>query len=142
MKQPPNILKGVRAGLGLFFPIRFGFRALFFSSVRLGQKCFCLRSKLLLFRSVSGPIFKEGFYFSEFNLIFLGLIIQEIEFLVGFSHVCPCFPAFLLSLGCSGQKYITLGYLQFSINLPVWFGFLKTQELWVKFRVGIDPTQP
>ena len=70
-----------RAGSGLFFPTRFGFRALFFSPVRFGQKMFLfgsLGSKLFLFGPVLGPIFKGGIDFSEFNLIILCLIIQEI----------------------------------------------------------------
>ena len=46
-----------------------------------------LGSKLLLFGPVSGPLYKGGFDF-------LGLIIQEIKFLVGFSRVCQRFPAF------------------------------------------------
>ena len=69
---------------GLFFSTRFGFRSLFFSPVR-AKNVFIrvfLRSKLLLFGPVLGPIYKGGFDFSEFNLIFLGLIIQEIKFLV------------------------------------------------------------
>ena len=44
---------GSRAGLGLFFPTRFGFRALFFSPVRFGQKMF-------LFGSSSG----QNYYYS------------------------------------------------------------------------------
>ena len=99
----------LRAGSGLFFPTQFGSAKIGgFFRVSLGSKLF------LFGPSVSGPIFKWGFDFSEFNLIFLGLIIQEIVFLVGFFHVCPRFPTFLLNLGCSGQKYITSGYLQFS----------------------------
>ena len=45
-----------------------------FSSV-LAKKVFIwvsLGSKSFLFGPVSGPIFKGGFYFSEFNLIFFG----------------------------------------------------------------------
>ena len=106
---------GGRAGSGLFFPTRFGFRALIFGPVRFGQKMF-------LFGSPSG---QNYFYSGQFrvqslkgDLIFLGLIIQEIKFLVGFSRVCPHFPAFLLSSGCSGQKYITSGYLRFSKKWP------------------------
>ena len=91
-----------------------------------------------LFGPVLGPIFKEGFDFSQFNLIFLCLIIQEIKFLVGFLHVCPHFPAFLLSLGCSARvknisPWVTSGSPK---NDQVRFGFLQTQELQVKFRVG------
>ena len=62
------------------------------------------------------------FDFSEFNLIFLGLIIQELMFLLGFLGVCLPFPVFLLSSGCSGQKYITSGYLQFSKK---WLGSVR-----------------
>ena len=61
---------------------------------------------LFLFGLVSGPIFKGGFDFSEFNLIFWGLIIQEIEFLVEFLHVSQIF----IQLGLLGSKiyYIEL----------------------------------
>ena len=62
----------IRAGSGLFFPTQFRFRALFFSPVRVKYVFIrvSLGLKLFLFGPVSGPIFKVGFDFSEFNLIF------------------------------------------------------------------------
>ena len=95
----------VKCTSGLLFPTQFRFRALFFCPVQFRQKMYLfgspsgnkiffqaiLRSKLFLFGPVSGPIFKGRFEFSEFNLIFWGLIIQEIEFLVGFWLVFPHF---------------------------------------------------
>ena len=88
--------------MGLFFPTWVGFRALFFSPVR-AKNVFIwvsLGSNLFLFGPVSGPIFKGEFDFSEFNLILLGLIIQKIKFLVGFSRVCPHFHVFAPIFTC------------------------------------------
>ena len=68
-------------GLGrvYFFQPGSGFGPYFLARFGSGKKCFIrvfLGSKLLLFGPVSGPIYKGGFYFSEYNLILLGLIIQ------------------------------------------------------------------
>ena len=148
--SPTPLCAACRAGLGLFFPTRFGFRALFFSPVRFGQKIIFIRvflgSKLLLFGPVSGPIYKGGFYFSEYNLIFLGLIIQEIKFLVGFSRVCPHFHVFahvflhFYWVRVARVKNISPRVTSGSPKRdPVRFGFLKTREPQIKFWVGFGP---
>ena len=46
------------------------------------------------------------------------------------------FPHFYWALGAQVKKYITSGSPK---NNQVWFGFLKTQELRVKFLVGFWP---
>ena len=92
-----------------------------------GQNVFIrvsLGSKLFLFGPVLGPIFKGGFDFSEFNLIFLGLIIQEIKFLVGFSRVCPHFHMFAHIFTCLSMfsriftEFRLLGSKIYHLGLP------------------------
>ena len=106
-----------RAVSSLFCPTQFslGFRPCSLARLGSGKICFHTglpRIKYILFRPVFDSIFKGGLV--DLNLIFWGLIIQEIDFLVGFLRVFLRFPVFLLSSGCSGQKYITSGYLRFS----------------------------
>ena len=105
-----------------------------------------LASKLFLFGPVSGPIFKGGFDFSEFNLIFLGLIIQEIKFLVGFLRVCQHFHMFsriFTEFGLLGSKIYHLG-LPPVLQKETRFGsgFLKHENHGSNFGSGLDPTQP
>ena len=100
---------------------------------RFGQKMF-------LFGSSSG----QNYYYSgqfrvqsiKGDLIFLGLIIQEIKFCPHFHVFAYVFPHFYW-VGVARVKNISPWVTSGSQKRdPVRFGFLKTWELWVKFRVG------
>ena len=140
--KPKNISYWLNVGLDrvYFFQLVWVLGPVF-SPVQFGQQMFLFRSPSaqnnFLFRPVSGPIFKGGFDFSEFNLIFFGSNYSGNWDLVGFSRVCPRFLAFSLSLGYLGQKYITSGYLQFSEKWPGSVRVSKNTGI-----AGQNPTQP